>query len=80
MIDYQENGYSVNLHPYVDPVDNISNLLSDQPFYTNTISLGASGDLYNIYASFQNQASPMPLILIRNRVFCLTSVTNLSKV
>lgn len=56
VIDYQDNGYSVNLHSYVDPVDNISNLLSDQPFLTNTVSLGATGDLYNFYASFQNQS------------------------
>ncbi len=56
VIDYQENGYSVNLHPYVDAVDNIGNLLSDQPFYTNTVSLGASGEQYNVYASFQNQS------------------------
>ena len=42
VIDYQDNGYSVNLHSYVDPVDNISNLLSDQPFLTNTIFMPLS--------------------------------------
>lgn len=55
-IDYKENGYSVNLHPYKDHYDNVDNVLGIRSFYSNAISLAASGDKYNMYVSLQNQS------------------------
>ncbi|MFZ4862244.1 SusC/RagA family TonB-linked outer membrane protein [Sphingobacterium sp. Mn56C] len=55
VIDYKENGYSVNLHPYKDYVDNTKNLLGRTSYYTNSVAVGASGEKYNIYLSAQNQ-------------------------
>ncbi|MDH6310453.1 TonB-linked SusC/RagA family outer membrane protein [Dysgonomonas sp. PFB1-18] len=55
-IDYQDNGYSVNLHPYKDYYNNVDNVLGTRVFYSNAVSLSASGDKYNFYVSFQNQS------------------------
>lgn len=55
-IDYQENGFSVNLHPYKDYYDNVSNVLNDRVYYSNSVALSASGEKYNFYTSFQNQS------------------------
>lgn len=55
VIDYKENGFSVNLHPYKDYVDNTKNLLGQTSYFTNSISAAASGEKYNIYLSAQNQ-------------------------
>ncbi|WP_293907276.1 SusC/RagA family TonB-linked outer membrane protein [Sphingobacterium sp. UBA5670] len=55
VIDYKENGFSVNLHPYKDDVDNTKNLLGRTSYFTNSIAAAASGEKYNIYLSAQNQ-------------------------
>lgn len=55
VIDYKENGFSVNLHPYKDYVDNTANLLGATRYYTNNLSFATSGERYNIYLSAQNQ-------------------------
>lgn len=55
-IDYQDNGYSVNLHSYKDYYNNVDNVLGTRVFYSNAVSLSASGDKYNFYVSFQNQS------------------------
>jgi Outer membrane receptor proteins, mostly Fe transport len=55
VIDYKENGFSVNLHPYKDYVDNTKNLLGRTSYFTNSIAAAASGEKYNIYLSAQNQ-------------------------
>lgn len=54
-VDYKDNGFSVNLHPYKNYYNNTDNLLGNKPFYTNFVSVATSGDRYNLYASFQNQ-------------------------
>lgn len=56
VIDYQSNGFSVNLHPYTSDYDNVSAVLSDQLYYNNTLSLSGSGERYNFYGSLQNQS------------------------
>lgn len=55
-IDYRENGFSVNLHPYKTYYDNVDNVLSDQMYFANSISLSTSGERYNIYTSLQHQS------------------------
>lgn len=55
-IDYKENGFSVNLHPYKDYYNNVDNVLRDRVYYANSISLSSSGEKYNFYTSFQNQS------------------------
>lgn len=55
VIDYQDNGYSVNLHPYKDFYDNTENLLGKTTYFTNSASLATSGEKYNLYVSAQNQ-------------------------
>jgi len=55
VIDYQENGYSVNLHPYKDHYDNTANLLGRTTYFTNSASVASNGDKYNLYLSAQNQ-------------------------
>ena len=55
-IDYQDNGFSVNLHPYATEYDNIGGVLKDNTFYTNTVSLSTAGEQYDVYASFENQS------------------------
>ena len=54
--DYQSNGFSVNLHPYTSDYDNVSAVLSSQPYYNNNLSISGSGEKYNFYASYQNQS------------------------
>lgn len=56
VIDYQENGFSVNLHPYTSDYDNVGSVLSDQLYYNNTLSISGSGERYNFYGSLQNQS------------------------
>jgi outer membrane receptor protein involved in Fe transport len=55
VIDYQENGFSVNLHPYKPFYDNTENILGNNSYFTNSVSVAASGDKYNAYISAQNQ-------------------------
>lgn len=55
-IDYAENGFSVNLHPYKNLYDNVDNVLGNRSYYSNSISLSSSSDKYNFYTSFQNQS------------------------
>lgn len=55
VIDYQDNGYSVNLHPYKDFYDNTESLLGKTTYFTNSVSLATSGEKYNLYVSAQNQ-------------------------
>ncbi|WP_028297391.1 SusC/RagA family TonB-linked outer membrane protein [Olivibacter sitiensis] len=55
LLDYQDNGFSLNLHPYTHYYDNVGNMLNNNAFFSNTFSATAAGDKYNLYASFQNQ-------------------------
>ncbi len=55
VIDYQENGFSVNLHPYKDFYDNTKNILSRNSYFTNSASVSATDDKYTAYLSAQNQ-------------------------
>ncbi len=55
-LDYKDNGFSLNQHPYTTYHDNVNNMLSNNPYYTNFISISTAGDKYNLYASFQNQS------------------------
>ncbi len=57
IVDYQANGFSVNLHPYKTYYDNTGNLLGDNPYYRNAVNMAASGDKYNSYLSFENQVT-----------------------
>jgi TonB-linked SusC/RagA family outer membrane protein len=54
VIDYKENGFSVNLHPYKHVYDNVKNILGNNSYYTNSLSVAANGDKYNAYFSAQN--------------------------
>lgn len=55
VIDYKENGFSVNLHPYKDFTDNTENILGSNNYFNNSISISANGDKHTIYLSAQNQ-------------------------
>jgi len=55
VIDYQDNGFSVNLHPYQNYYDNVKSLFRSKPYYTNFIALSTSSERYSLYTSFQNQ-------------------------
>jgi len=55
VIDFKDNGFSVNLHPYKDYVDNVDNILSDNLYYNNSVSVSANEDKFLTYLSFQNQ-------------------------
>ncbi len=55
-IDYKDNGFSVNLHPYTTDYDNVKSVLSDQLYNNNNLSISGSGDKYNFYGSLQNQS------------------------
>lgn len=64
-LDFKENGFSLNQHRYTKYNDNVNNMLSNNPYYTNFVSVSTAGDKYNLYASFQNQskggiAGPIP--------------------
>lgn len=54
-IDLQPNGFGLHLHPYQQTYDNVSNMLNNNPYFTNFISASTAGDKYKLYASFQNQ-------------------------
>jgi TonB-linked SusC/RagA family outer membrane protein len=56
VIDYKENGFSVNLHPYKTVYDNVGNILGSNSYFTNSVSVAASGEKYNTYISAQNQS------------------------
>ncbi|MDR1780350.1 MAG: SusC/RagA family TonB-linked outer membrane protein [Tannerella sp.] len=56
VIDYQENGFSVNMHPYKTYYNNVNSILGTQAYYTNSASVAAVGDKYNFYLSGQNQS------------------------
>jgi len=55
VIDYKENGFSVNLHPYKDFYDNTKNILSKNSYFTNSVAVAANDDKYSAYFSAQNQ-------------------------
>lgn len=55
VIDYQANGFSVNLHPYKEFYDNTKNILSRNGYFTNSASVSATEDKYTVYLSAQNQ-------------------------
>lgn len=54
-VDYQSNGFSVNLHPFPQNNDNLGSLFQSSPYFTNFVSVSNSGEKYKLYASFQNQ-------------------------
>jgi TonB-linked outer membrane protein, SusC/RagA family len=55
VIDYKENGFSVNLHPYKNFYDNTENILGSNSFFTNSVSVSANDDRHTVYLSAQNQ-------------------------
>lgn len=55
VIDYQENGFSVNLHPYKEYHDNVKKVLGDNTYFTNSVAVSANEDKYTAYLSAQNQ-------------------------
>ncbi|MDR1408299.1 MAG: SusC/RagA family TonB-linked outer membrane protein [Tannerella sp.] len=55
VIDYKENGFSVNLHPYKTYYDNVDNILGRNNYFSNSVSAAANGDRYSAYLSAQNQ-------------------------
>lgn len=55
VIDYQENGFSVNLHPSKDSYDNTKNILGNNTYFTNSIGVSVNGDNHTAYLSAQNQ-------------------------
>ncbi|GGH73295.1 TonB-linked SusC/RagA family outer membrane protein [Filimonas zeae] len=55
-LDLQSNGFSLNQHRYTKYNDNVGNMLSNNPYYTNFVSLSTAGDKYSLYISFQNQS------------------------
>jgi len=55
VIDYQHNGFSVNLHPYKDFHDNTKNILGRNSFFTNSAAVAANDERYSAYLSAQNQ-------------------------
>lgn len=55
-LDLQDNGFSLNQHRYTKYNDNVNNMLSNNPYFTNFVSVSTAGDKYNLYASFQNQS------------------------
>jgi TonB-linked SusC/RagA family outer membrane protein len=56
VIDYKENGFSVNLHPYKTFYDNVDNILGANSYYVNSVSVAANGERYSTYISAQNQS------------------------
>lgn len=55
VIDYKDNGFSVNLHPYKNYNDNVNNIIKNNSYFTNSVSVSASEDKYLAYFSAQNQ-------------------------
>ena len=55
VIDYKENGFSVNLHPYRQFHDNTENILGRNSYYTNSAAVAVNGDNHTAYLSAQNQ-------------------------
>lgn len=55
-LDLQSNGFSLNQHPYTKYNDNVNNILSNNPYYTNFVSISTAAEKFNLYASFQNQS------------------------
>lgn len=55
VIDYKDNGFSVNLHPYKNYNDNVDNIINNNAYFTNSVSFSASEDKYLAYFSAQNQ-------------------------
>ena len=56
VVDYQDNGFSVNLHPYAHAYDNVNTLFGSQAYYTNTVAVSSGNEQYSLYTSFQNQS------------------------
>lgn len=56
ILDLQDNGFSLNQHRYTRYYDNVNNILSNNPYFTNFVSVSTAGEKYNLYASFQNQS------------------------
>ena len=55
VIDYKENGFSVNLHPYKNYHDNTENILGRNTYFTNSAAVAVNGDNHTAYLSVQNQ-------------------------
>lgn len=55
IIDYKENGFSVNLHPYKDFIDNTESILGRNGYFSNSVSISANGNKSTVYLSAQNQ-------------------------
>lgn len=55
VIDYKENGFSVNLHPYQNFYDNTENILGNNLYFSNSAAVALNGDNHTAYLSAQNQ-------------------------
>ncbi len=55
-LDFKDNGFSLNQHPYTKYNDNVGNMLSNNPYYTNYVSISTAGEKFNLFGSFQNQS------------------------
>ncbi len=55
-LDFKENGFSLNQHRYTKYNDNVNSMLSNNPYYTNFVSVSTAGEKFNLYGSFQNQS------------------------
>ncbi len=55
-LDLQSNGFSLNQHRYTRYHDNVRDMLSNNPYFTNFVSVSTAGEKYNLYGSFQNQS------------------------
>ncbi|MDF2191786.1 SusC/RagA family TonB-linked outer membrane protein [Paraflavitalea sp. CAU 1676] len=55
-LDFKDNGFSLNQHRYTKYNDNVNNMLSNNPYYTNYVSVSTAGEKFNLFGSFQNQS------------------------
>ncbi|WP_437918058.1 SusC/RagA family TonB-linked outer membrane protein [Sphingobacterium sp. LRF_L2] len=55
IIDYKDNGFSVNLNSYQNSYNNLRSLFKTNQYVNNFVSLGTSTDKFRLYGSFQNQ-------------------------
>lgn len=56
VLDLRSNGFSLNQHRYTRYNDNVKDMLGNNPYFTNFVSVSTAGDKYNLYGSFQNQS------------------------
>ena len=55
IVNYKDNGFSVNLSPYKNSYNNTDALLGNNKYFSNYVSIATAGDKYNAFLSFRNQ-------------------------